>query len=308
MTIPAETPPQIPPQAPESTQPTLKVIKPLPTSEKPLNRTPEEIYTDFNNFCAENIHKIITEKKIIGFDSQSKYWREEKNISDDDWQKFLEWKTELNRRAEEEKKLEEERKFKEKQRRIAEIIKSSRVPKIFRDKSKKDFVITDKNENVVQCLKAINNNQGFYIYGECGTGKTLLASIIQNERAHLLKPSAFICATDIFSELNPFNSNNEEVARKLSLLKTTPCLIIDDLGVEKPTDRVKQNLFDIINYRYNEDLQTIITSNFSLEELGARISGVSPAEIGKKKVADYEGNRIIRRISAICTVIKLERY
>lgn len=291
----------------------------MPTSETPSERTPKEIYDIYQEWFKKNFdryfdsakklkEKNIIEDLYIPQNNFEYFWRIEENISDDIWKKFLEWKAELKRQADEEKKLEEQRKFQEKQRRIAEIIKTSKVPKIFRDKSKKDFIITERNENVVQCLKAINNNQGFYIYGECGTGKTLLASIIQNERAHQLKNSAFICATDIFHELNPFNSNNEEVARKLSLLKNTPCLIIDDLGVEKPTDRVKQNLFDIINYRYNEELQTIITSNFSLEELGARISGISPAEIGKKKVADYEGNRIIRRISAICSVIKLERY
>lgn len=287
----------------------------MPTS----NLSPEQIYKIFKAWYADNFsryHKfanILKEQNLLADsyipESQfEEFWRIEENIDDETWQKFLLWKAELKHISAEEKKIEEQRRFNEKQRKIAEIIKSSRVPKIFRDKSKKDFIITGRNENVVQCLQAINNNQGFYIYGECGTGKTLLVSIIQNERAHQLKESAFICATDIFHELNPYNSSNEEVARKLSLLKTTSCLIVDDLGVEKPTDRVKQNLFDIINYRYNEDLQTIITSNFSLEELSARISGVSPAEIGKKKLADYEGNRIIRRISAICSIIKVERY
>ena len=194
------------------------------------------------------------------------------------------------------------------EKRIQELIKSAKIPTRFRNKLAKDFIVTESNQNVVECLKAVRNNQGFYIYGECGTGKTLLASIIQNERAHQLKSSAFICATDIFSELNPFNSNAETVINKLNLLKSTPCLIIDDLGVEKPTDRVKQNLFDIINYRYNEELQTIITSNFSLEELAIRISGTNRAEGKRQKIADYEGDRIIRRIKAICSIIELQHY
>lgn len=292
--------PQTPQNPPESTNPPLRVVKPLPTFDTPSNRTPREIFLDFIDF--EIKHLTLPKEEC------EEKWRIEKNISDDDWNKYLAYQVEREREALEEKKSEEQRKFKEKQRRISEIIKTAKIPTRFRNKLAKDFVVTDSNQNIVECLKAVRNNQGFYIYGECGTGKTLLASIIQNERAHQLKPSTFICATDIFSELNPYSSNAENVINKLNLLKSTPCLIIDDLGVEKPTERVKQNLFDIINYRYNEELQTIITSNFSLEELALRISGTNRTESKYQKIADYEGDRIIRRIKAICNVIEVKHY
>lgn len=271
----------------------------MPTSEKPN-------FFDFNNLQSTENFKSW---HIISDDDRIKIWRDKFDISDSEFLQLYELPRQ--QRLEEQKKekeFEEQRKFREKQHRIQELIKSAKIPTRFRNKLAKDFIVTESNQNVVECLKAVRNNQGFYIYGECGTGKTLLASIIQNERAHQLKSSAFICATDIFSELNPFNSNAENVINKLNLLKTTPCLIIDDLGVEKPTDRVKQNLFDIINYRYNEELQTIITSNFSLEELALRISGANRAEGKRQKIADYEGDRIIRRIKAICSVIELQHY
>lgn len=255
---------------------------------------------DFEIFIFENLrHNLKIWQNLSDSEKVQKYLSSKKISIDDD--------TIFNKAIQVVKKTESKWRN-DFEKRTQELIKSAKIPTRFRNKLAKDFIVTESNQNVIECLKAVRNNQGFYIYGECGTGKTLLASIIQNERAHQLKSSAFICATDIFSELNPFNSNAENVINKLNLLKTTPCLIIDDLGVEKPTDRVKQNLFDIINYRYNEELQTIITSNFSLEELALRISGANRAEGKRQKIADYEGDRIIRRIKAICSVIELQHY
>jgi len=188
---------------------------------------------------------------------------------------------------------------------IRTMTRDSKLPKIFRDKLAKDFIITKRNRIAIESLKAIRENQGLYIFGECGTGKTLLASIIQNERIRLGKPSIFMCATDIFQDLNPYNGNQLTAMEKRARLKSISCLIIDDLGVEKPSDWTKQTLFDIINHRYNENLQTIITSNFSLENLRERLT---EKPTPNKKIDDYVGDRIIRRIQAICQIINLPRY
>lgn len=188
---------------------------------------------------------------------------------------------------------------------IRTMTRDSRVPKIFRDKHARDFIITDQNKIAIDAMAAIKHNQGLYIYGDCGTGKTLLASIILNERARLLKPSIFLCATDIFLDLNPFNGNQNTANEKRIRYKSIPCLIIDDLGVEKTSDWTKQTLFDIINHRYNENLQTIITSNFSPDALRDRLTETTTP---KKQLDDYVGDRIIRRIKAICKIIHLPNY
>ena len=195
-----------------------------------------------------------------------------------------------------EKKEEQQRQFKEKKMRLADLIKSAKIPKIFSDVRAKDFKMSAKNEHSAQiAIKAITENNGLFIYGDCGTGKTMLSSVIANERAELFKPSLFIGAVDIFQELNPYSSDSKTAANRKMLVKNSPCLIIDDLGAEKPSDWTKQTLFEIIDYRYRENLQTIITSNFNIDELKTRLS-------------EYEGSRIIRRIKSICKLIRLEHY
>ena len=68
----------------------------------------------------------------------------------------------------------------------------------------------------------------------------------------------------------------------------TPLLILDDLGAEKTTDWALQSLYIIINKRLSEELQTIITSNLSLDELRDKI-----------------GDRIASRIAGMCKIVKL---
>ena len=48
-------------------------------------------------------------------------------------------------------------------------------------------------------------------------------------------------------------------------------LILDDLGAEKPSDWVKEQLYVIINRRYENMLPTIITTNCTMNELKDRI-------------------------------------
>ena len=143
----------------------------------------------------------------------AKKWRNEQpNLNN--FNNFQDYKSEyeswLKKKPESIKKLEEyekqkelEKKYRENIHKAKELIKSSGVPKIFSNFYANDFTITQKNKIAVNCLQAINSNKGFYIYGECGTGKTMLASIILNEKAKLSKPSLFISAVDIYSELNP---------------------------------------------------------------------------------------------------------
>ena len=48
-------------------------------------------------------------------------------------------------------------------------------------------------------------------------------------------------------------------------------LILDDFGSESGTPWVQEKLFQILNYRYNARLPTIITTNYELEEIELRV-------------------------------------
>lgn len=180
------------------------------------------------------------------------------------------------------------------------LIELANVPYIFRTKTASDFMKNGFGSNNADALdnaeKAIFDDASLYIYGAPGTGKTYLASVIANERARQGKRSAFVNTPDILENLREFNqvTKPDEPTRadKLHFLYTTACLIIDDLGAEKPTPWTCENLFKIINRRYNDARQIIITSNLNIEEL-------------QKYMNCTAGDRIIRRICDMCIPVEI---
>lgn len=181
------------------------------------------------------------------------------------------------------------------QKKAAALLTSARIPARFRNISAgKDFEVTAGNRAAVElAVRCIDDNAGAYFFGKVGVGKTMLACVIANERARQGKASLFVTLPDMLEELRDFD-NPERRAEKLRLLYVTPCLIIDDLGAEKPTAWACETLFRVCNQRYNENLQTIFTSNFGLDKIAERMP-------------EYTGARVVRRIRAICREMYMER-
>jgi DNA replication protein DnaC len=55
-------------------------------------------------------------------------------------------------------------------------------------------------------------------------------------------------------------------------VKTSPVLVLDDFGEQSTTPWAQEKLYQVINYRYNAQLPTVITTSKALEELEGRIS------------------------------------
>ena len=205
---------------------------------------------------------------------------------------------ELQKRRQEYKKELDEHKQRLHQQELNKIIQKSCLPTRYIKKNISDYIITNNNK---QALNALNNSaNSFYIYGDCGAGKTYLACLVAKDSAsRSLKSLYFFTATNLIYILNPYKSNllQEDKERQYSRHQIYNCgvLVIDDLGVENSNSFNQSILFDIINHRYNENLQTIITSNFEIKALQNRLSS-------------YEGSRIGRRITEMCKPIFLKPF
>ena len=112
--------------------------------------------------------------------------------------------------------------------------------------------------------------KSLFLYGNKGTGKTRYAFAIIREMfrvcLRVIWPRYFT-SMDLDSQLHAalMNGGDRHLVHSLS---TEDLLLIDDFGRETSSDRIRRQYFEIINYRYSEELPTIITSNFSFEELG----------------------------------------
>ena len=97
--------------------------------------------------------------------------------------------------------------------------------------------------------------------GDYGSGKTHLAAAIGNYRKKLGDPPLFVVVPDLLDDLRAtFGSNSlTTFDRRFYEIRTTPMLVLDDLGAQSMTPWVREKLYQLFDYRYTAELPTVIT-------------------------------------------------
>lgn len=114
------------------------------------------------------------------------------------------------------------------------------------------------------------NPEGWLVFmGETGCGKTHLAAAIVNYRYETGKPALFVVVPDFLDHLRSAFSPDSKVSYDtlFESVKSAPLLILDDFGEQTSNPWVKEKLYQLINYRYNNRLPTVITTRLSLDEI-----------------------------------------
>lgn len=119
------------------------------------------------------------------------------------------------------------------------------------------------------------------IHGPYGSGKTMFSIALYR---HISKRSPWhiwIPSHEIDQELL-LSSQCDNVFEKDIITKYSECnlLFIDDLGVERSTDRAIRQYYAIIDNRMNANLRTVVTTNHDSES-----------------IASHLGNRIASRLN-----------
>ena len=112
------------------------------------------------------------------------------------------------------------------------------------------------------------------LIGVNGCGKTHLAAAIANYQYEAKKPALFIVVPDFLDHLRAAFSPDSKVSydQLFEGVKNAPLLILDDFGEQSTTPWAREKLYQVINYRYNALLATVVTTTCSLDEIDSPIS------------------------------------
>ncbi|MFQ6121514.1 MAG: ATP-binding protein [Dehalococcoidales bacterium] len=140
-------------------------------------------------------------------------------------------------------------------------------------------LLLEQRENLEQvfreALSFAQSPEGWLVLvGVTGCGKTHLAAAIANYRLQAGKPALFIVVPEFLDHLRSTFAPESRVSydQLFESVKNAPLLILDDFGEQSTTPWAQEKLYQVINYRYNARLPTVITTSYSLDELESPIS------------------------------------
>lgn len=117
------------------------------------------------------------------------------------------------------------------------------------------------------------DGKGLYMYSRTkGSGKTRMAASIANDIISQYRISAkFATTLQILDEIKKTwheqTGADSGEQKFLADIIRVPVLVIDDIGVEKPTEWVNEKFYSILNGRMVQKQVTIFTSNCEMEKL-----------------------------------------
>jgi DNA replication protein DnaC len=145
----------------------------------------------------------------------------------------------------------------------------------------------DQVESVRRYVARIEENldrgKGLWIQGDVGTGKTTLAMLVSKAALAAGRSVAIYSLPRLLNLLRESMDSVEGKLDYLDRLTAVDLLHIDDLGAENRTDWVLEQLYSIVNARYEAERAIVATTNLMPDELSERL-----------------GRRTVSRLVEIC--------
>jgi len=132
----------------------------------------------------------------------------------------------------------------------------------------------------------LDEGRGLWLFGDTGTGKTTLAMLISKAAMEDGRTVAIYSLPKLLARIRRTYDSEPGGDSYLSFferLTSVDLLHLDDLGAEKRSDWVLEQLYALINERYETQRSVVITTNLPHEQLEEQI-----------------GPRTVSRLTQIC--------
>jgi DNA replication protein DnaC len=134
--------------------------------------------------------------------------------------------------------------------------------------------------------------RGLWLMGNTGTGKTTLGMLVAKSALAAGHTVAVYFAPKLLTQIRQtFQATESENAYGafFQRLTSVDLLYIDDLGSERHTDWVVEQLYALVNERYENQRSVLVTSNAGRE-----------VEEGRRALEEQIGSRTVSRLIEIC--------
>jgi len=176
-----------------------------------------------------------------------------------------------------------------------------RIPKRYRDLSferepvisierANPHVVREVRQYVRTVAEQLDAGRGLWFTGDVGTGKTTLAMLISKAVMEADRTVAIYSLPRLLGLLRDTYQDKAQYSLNelIERLSAVDLLHVDDVGAERTSDWVLEQLYAIVNARYEDERSVIITTNLERGPLVEQIK-----------------ERTVSRLEEMCTLVPL---
>jgi len=128
-------------------------------------------------------------------------------------------------------------------------------------------------EFVEQIGERLDRGDGLWLMGDVGTGKTTLAMLVSKAAVEAQRTVAIYSLPRLLARIRRTYDDEagEPYLEFVERLTSVDLLHLDDLGVEKRSDWVLEQLYAIVNERYEAQRSMVVTTNLDQSALEEQI-------------------------------------
>jgi DNA replication protein DnaC len=122
----------------------------------------------------------------------------------------------------------------------------------------------------------LEKGQGLWLFGDTGTGKTTLAMLVSKEALEKGHSVAIYSLPKLLARIRRTyeeEPGQDSYSAFFQRLTSVDLLHIDDFGAEKRSDWVLEQLYALVNERYEDERSIMLTTNLTVDKLEEQIGG-----------------------------------
>jgi DNA replication protein DnaC len=174
---------------------------------------------------------------------------------------------------------------------------SAVIPRRYHDVAFERYPVTEIEHQVVAATRRfadsiddrLDAGRGLWFMGSVGTGKTTLAMLVSKAALKAGRSVAIYSLPRLLNEIRDTHRAERSHVDLLDRLTAVDLLHVDDVGAERTTDWVLEELYSIVNARYEDQRSMVITTNI----------------LDREALCEQISERTVSRLTEMCDELPL---